>query len=63
MANKNDVRKRNPNGNLADIPNGKPISGKNDVAFTKPFTKPEDANSPVNTKNLMICVGCIYASL
>ncbi len=54
-----DVRHRSANGKIPETLNGKPVSGKNDIATINTDT----LSSPANTRNLLICVGGIYASL
>jgi solute carrier family 35 (UDP-galactose transporter), member B1 len=59
MATNGDIRHRQTKGKLPEITNGKPISGKNDIAISKGA----DTSTSANTMNLLICVGGIYASL
>jgi UDP-galactose transporter B1 len=59
MASNGDIRHRKANGHLPKLTNGKPISGKNDIAIVGV----EEASSSATTLNLLICVGGIYASL
>jgi UDP-galactose transporter B1 len=59
MASNGDIRHRKSNGILPELTNGKPISGKNDIAIASV----EEAKSSATTLNLLICVGGIYASL
>ncbi|KAK3723494.1 UDP-galactose transporter [Vermiconidia calcicola] len=53
-----EIRQRHANGHLPEVTNGKPISGKNDVAISSS----QELKSAANTMNLLICVGGIYAS-
>jgi UDP-galactose transporter B1 len=59
MTSNGDIRHREPNGKLPEFTNGKPISGKNDIAVTSV----NEAQSTATTLNLLICAGGIYASL
>lgn len=58
-ASNGDVRHRKSNGHLPEMTNGKPISGKNDIAIASI----EEAKMSATTLDLLICVGGIYASL
>jgi UDP-galactose transporter B1 len=59
MASNGDIRHRLSNGKLPEFTDGKPISGKHDIAIAKA----SEAKSSATTVNLLICVGGIYASL
>ena len=59
MISNGNIRHRLSNGKLPELTNGKPISGKNDIAIQDI----ELAKNSATTVNLLICVGGIYASL